>query len=259
MTVWGKILGAFFGFLLGGPIGMLLGIFFGHKFDKARLGSHYGHHGYHGYRARQRATRRSYFLATYAVMGHLAKAKGKVTEQDIYIATTFMDAMKLQGANRVDAQNAFREGKEADFPLETVLAQVRQYCNGQADLLRLFLEIQIQVAFTDADIHPAEYHILVAIAQGLGFSRHELEAALARAQSSSHNQKGNLQQAYGILGVTESDELKTVKRAYRKLMNEHHPDKLAATGLPPEMMEVAKQKTQEIQAAYDLIKKEKNW
>ena len=250
MAVWGKILGAFFGFLLGNFIGLLLGLYFGHKFDVAWRNAAQGRV------IGSRASKRSYFLATYAVMGHLAKAKGHVTEQDIRIAATFMDAMKLQGQTRIDAQDAFRDGKDPEFPLEDVLRQVRQYCNGQYDLLRLFLEIQIQVAFTDEHIHPAEYHILVTVAQGLGFSRAELEAALSRAQGSSvHNKADELLKAYKLLGVEESADMKTIKRAYRKQMNEHHPDKLAATGLPPEMMEVAKQKTQEIQAAYDLIEK----
>ena len=58
--------------------------------------------------------------------------------------------------------------------------------------------------------------------------------------------------AYDLLGVDKEADSKTIKRAHRKLMNEHHPDKLVAKGLPPEMMEVAKQKAQEIQSAYDL-------
>jgi DnaJ like chaperone protein len=68
-----------------------------------------------------------------------------------------------------------------------------------------------------------------------------------------------LEDACSVLGVKSSDDATTIKRAYRKLMSEHHPDKLVAKGLPPEMMEMAKQKAQEIQAAYDLIRKEKGF
>ena len=68
-----------------------------------------------------------------------------------------------------------------------------------------------------------------------------------------------LSDAYKVLGVSESDDRNAVKRAYRRLMNEHHPDKLVAKGLPPEMMEMAKEKAQQIQAAYDLICKVKGW
>ena len=78
-------------------------------------------------------------------------------------------------------------------------------------------------------------------------------------QSYRTSGSGNLEAAYQILGVTANDEQITVKRAYRKLMNEYHPDKLVAKGLPPEMMEMAKEKAQKIQAAYDLICKSKGW
>lgn len=73
-------------------------------------------------------------------------------------------------------------------------------------------------------------------------------------QASSADQ---LTDAYNLLGISEDADAKTIKRAHRKLMNEHHPDKLVAKGLPPEMMEMAKEKAQEIQGAYDLIKKAK--
>ncbi|CAE6883065.1 Regulatory DnaK co-chaperone. Direct interaction between DnaK and DjlA is needed for the induction of the wcaABCDE operon [Vibrio sp. B1FIG11] len=73
------------------------------------------------------------------------------------------------------------------------------------------------------------------------------------------SQADQLADAYKILDVSSDADGKTVKRAYRKLMNEHHPDKLMAKGLPPEMMNVAKEKSQEIQNAYDLIKKIKGF
>nr|MBA2815786.1 DnaJ-like protein DjlA [Candidatus Pantoea persica] len=68
-----------------------------------------------------------------------------------------------------------------------------------------------------------------------------------------------LEDACSVLGVKSSDDATNIKRAYHKLMSEHHPDKLVAKGLPPEMMEMAKQKAQEIQAAYDLIRREKGF
>lgn len=271
MTFWGKVLGASFGFLFGGPFGLLLGLFLGHKFDNARQKLFFS-----GNAAGQQERQRAYFHAAFAVMGHLAKAKGQVTQQEIRLASTLMDKMELRDEARRDAQNAFREGKEANFPLESVLAQVKNNSNGRHDLLQFFLEVQISAAFADGSIHPAEYQVLVIVATGLGFTRHQLDQRLAmqeaafhfRQQGGAHGHQYNsgeasyseqLNKAYKILGVDESAQGQEIKRAHRKLMNEHHPDKLAAKGLPPEMMEIAKQKTQEIQAAYDLIKKEKGF
>ena len=105
------------------------------------------------------------------------------------------------------------------------------------------------------------------IANGLGYSAKELdkllEMIIAGANFHQQGQTGGsnsfaqsgqqLANAYKVLGVTEQDSASDIKKAYRKLMSQHHPDKLVAKGLPPEMMEMAKQKAQDIQAAYELI------
>ncbi|OAN19006.1 molecular chaperone DjlA [Photobacterium jeanii] len=279
MQVWGKILGAFFGFLLGGPFGLVLGLFLGHKFDKARqnvYGGGFG--GFGGSQASQAERQAEFFHAGFAVMGHIAKAKGRVTQEEIRVASAIMDRMGLHGESRRQAQNAFREGKSDDFPLEHTLQRVRQNCSGRIDLLQFFLELQIQAAFADGTLHPSERQILHIVARYLGFSEHQLEQRLRMQEAAfrfqqggggyQHHQQGGgfkappskdqLAAAYDVLGVSPSASAQELKRAYRKQMNEHHPDKLAAKGLPPEMMELAKQKAQELQAAYDLIRKEKH-
>ncbi|GAB6263785.1 co-chaperone DjlA [Photobacterium sp. R1] len=283
MQVLGKILGAFFGFLLGGPIGLLLGIFLGHKFDQARAGVYPGggFGRFSGGQADQQARQAEFFHAGFAVMGHVAKAKGRVTQEEIRVASAIMDRMQLHGNARRLAQEAFREGKAEDFPLQEVLARVRQSTLGRLDLLQFFLELQIQAAFADGSLHPKERQLLFVIGRGLGFSEQQLERRLHMQEAAfrfqqgggfyrqqSQQQQGGFRQAptrdqladaYELLGVEKDAGAKDLKRAYRKLMNEHHPDKLAAKGLPPEMMELAKQKAQELTAAYELIKKEKGF
>ncbi|GAL06970.1 DnaJ-like protein DjlA [Photobacterium aphoticum] len=276
MQVWGKILGAFFGFLLGGPFGLLLGLFLGHKFDKVRSNIYGGGFGGFTSGGNQADRQAAFFHAAFAVMGHVAKAKGRVTAEEIRVASAIMDRMGLQGESRRQAQDAFREGKEEDFPLEDVLVRVRQASAGRSDLLQFFLEVQIQAAFADGTLHPSERQLLHVIARMLGFSERQLEQRLQMQEAAFRFQQGGFHQqyqqqggfrqaptrdqladAYKVLGVSAEATAQELKRAYRKQMNEHHPDKLAAKGLPPEMMELAKQKTQELQAAYDLIRKEK--
>ncbi|USD64950.1 co-chaperone DjlA [Vibrio sp. SCSIO 43136] len=288
MQIFGKILGAFFGFLFGGPFGALLGVFLGHQFDKARRlqhggfgsGGSFGSAG--GFGQTSNAERQAeFFHSAFAVMGHVAKAKGQVTEQEIQLASTLMGRMNLHGEQRRAAQDAFREGKSSDFPLRETLEKVRLSSGGRHDLLQFFLELQISAAFADGDLHPSERQVLHTVAQGLGFSSQQLEQRLQMQEAAFRFQQGGFHQggghssgggswqqatsanqladAYKVLGVAEGADSKTVKRAYRKLMNEHHPDKLVAKGLPKEMMEVAKEKAQEIQSAYDLIKKEQGF
>ena len=226
--------------------------------------------------ANQRERQALFFATTFEVMGHLTKSKGRVTEADIHIASQLMDRMNLHGASRTAAQNAFRVGKSDNYPLREKMRQFRSVCFGRFDLIRMFLEIQIQAAFADGSLHPNERAVLYVIAEELGISRAQFDQFLRMMQGGAqfgggYQQQtggGNWQQAQrgptledacNVLGVKPTDDATTIKRAYRKLMSEHHPDKLVAKGLPPEMMEMAKQKAQEIQQAYELIKQQKGF
>lgn len=267
MRYWGKLLGLLIAIASGtGFWGMLLGVLLGHLFDKAKINTSQGPF------VAQQERQSLFFHTTFQVLGHVSKAKGRVTEVDIQLANQLMDRMQLHGEARTAAQQAFREGKQGDFPLRERLQRFRRVCFGRSDLLRVFLEIQIQGAFADGVLHPNERQVLYVIADELGISRQQLEQFLRMMeggrQFGGDGQQGHqgyqsatrgptLEDAYNVLGVNRDADLNTIKRTYRKLMAEHHPDKLVAKGLPPEMMEMAKQKTQAIQAAYDLIKRAK--
>ncbi|MDN5985919.1 MAG: co-chaperone DjlA [Hafniaceae bacterium] len=276
MQYWGKLIGLVLGLMSGtGFWGVVLGLLIGHMIDKSRQ---VRSSGYFSNQAQRQAL---FFSTTFQVMGHLTKSKGRVTEADIHVASALMERMQLHGAARTAAQQAFREGKQADFPLRDKLRELRSICFGRVDLIRMFLEIQLQAAFADGSLHPNERAVLYVIAEELGFSRIQFDQFLSmmeggRQFGGGYQQQGEYQQQGGfggyqrqsgptladackVLGVKPNDDATTIKRAYRKLMSEHHPDKLVAKGLPPEMMEMAKQKAQEIQAAYDLIKKEKGF
>ncbi|MCL4124079.1 UNVERIFIED_CONTAM: hypothetical protein GTU68_052492 [Idotea baltica] len=262
MQIFGKILGGFFGFLFGGFFGAALGLFIGHQFDKAKRMANSGFTFQTG-GASQTQKQAEFFHAAFAVMGHVAKAKGQVTAQEIQLASMMMDRMNLSASQKKEAQEAFIEGKDNDFPLRETLQKIRSITGGRYDLLQFFLELQIASAIADGDIHPSERDILHIVAEELGFSAEQLEKRLKMQEAAFRFQQGGgfsadqLKDAYNLLGVSEDADAKAIKRAHRKLMNEHHPDKLVAKGLPPEMMNMAKEKAQEIQGAYDLIKKAK--
>ncbi|MCV5989723.1 co-chaperone DjlA, partial [Escherichia coli] len=112
----------------------------GHQFDKARRLSQAGFStGGFGKGPSQAQRQEEFFKAAFAVMGHVAKAKGQVTKEEIQLATAMMDRMNLHGEQRRAAQDAFREGKESDFPLEDVLVRVKISTAGRFDLLQFFL------------------------------------------------------------------------------------------------------------------------
>ncbi|BAJ00774.1 co-chaperone DjlA [Shewanella violacea] len=256
MRIWGKFFGFTIGYMFGRLPGGLIGLWLGHLLDKksAQLSGIIG----------KGANRQALFLnTTFAVMGHVAKASGQVTENDIRIATMLMDQMHLKGEARQGAQKAFSEGKASDFDIKACLKTFRIISMGRKELLQMFLEIQIQTALSDGELDPKEHAILLTIAQELGYSRTQLDELLKRWQAEFNFHKGgndsqtSIEDAYDLLGMAESSSDQEVKRAYRKLMNEHHPDKLVAKGLPEEMMELANRKAQDIQLAYDRVKSDR--
>ncbi|TYK67187.1 co-chaperone DjlA [Colwellia echini] len=274
MHIWGKILGFLFGFMLSKSLfGALLGLWLGHIFDRGRG---FNFNGVSGGTEDDVARQAAFFYTTFSVMGHVAKAKGQVTSHEIAFASAYMDKLNLSSDLREQAQDAFREGKSSGFPLKDRLVKFKRLMGNRQDLLLMFLEIQIQVAFSDGDLDNSERSVLHTIAQFLGYSTRELDNLLEMiiAGSSFHQQQSGggyrqhstgssrpttaqqLDNAYKVLGVDKNSDMSVIKKAYRKLMSQHHPDKLIAKGLPPAMMESAKEKTQEIQGAYDLIVKQ---
>ncbi|WP_432468925.1 co-chaperone DjlA [Agarivorans sp. Z349TD_8] len=260
MRFLGKLLGVFFGLMFGSWFGALLGLWLGHRFDEA-MGQ-----GFVFSSANSQVVQQEFLFSTFAVLGHIAKSKGVVTQQEIQVANFLMDQMRLQGEARRQAQDAFRQGKDASFPLEEQVARFVKVVQGRRDLLQMFMEIQLQGVFADGVVDDSERALLQRVANALGFSAQELDAMISRweaelnfhrrggQQQSTQSSAKQLDEAYQILGVTDQDSEQQVKRAYRKLMSQHHPDKLVAKGLPPEMMELAKQRTQDIQRAYEVIK-----
>ncbi len=257
MSWWGKILGGTFGFMLGGPLGAALGAALGHQFDKGVQNiSLDGASGNDQVKA-------AFFTATFSVMGHVAKADGQVSDAEIAHARTVMRQMNLDAAQKEAAIKLFHEGKKDDFPLRDALLQLKSVCARQTNLLRMFLEIQLQAAMADGVLDPNERRILLLIAETLNFSVAEFEQLLDFVGSRGHAggwgqgqgpSADNLEEARKILGVTTKTSDAELKKAYRRLMSQHHPDKLVAKGLPEEMIALANEKTQKIRKAYEILR-----
>ncbi len=273
MSWWGKIVGGAFGFMLGGPLGAILGAALGHGFDKGLKGIPDQPAGWEpGDRERVQT---AFFTATFSVMGHLAKADGRVSPDEIRLAEAVMAEMDLSPELRRAAMRLFNEGKAAAFPLDAVIEQFRAECHGRSTLIRMFVEIQLQAAYADGRMDSAEDRLLQLVCTRLGFSeldyrrlqrmveaeRHFAGAGAAGADARGRGRQPGptLDDAYAVLGVTSASADAEVKKAYRRLLSQHHPDKLVAKGLPEEMMKLAAQKTHEIKQAYDRIKTERGF
>jgi DnaJ like chaperone protein len=254
MSWWGTLLGGTLGYMFGGPLGALLGAALGRNFDRGiRITDQHGNFD----TGQQERVQAAFFTTTFSVMGHIAKADGRVTADEIAAARNIMNRMQLDSRQRAAAIKLFNEGKKDGFPLHEVIMQFRRECMRRRNLAQMFLEIQIATSMADGHTHATEKRILIAIGEQLGFDRGEIEHLFSMASGAGrapgrHGQP--LSKAYEILGIDKSSSDAEVKKAYRRLMSQHHPDKLIAKGLPEEMIKFATEKTQEIKAAYEQIK-----
>ena len=254
MAWWGKVIGGTLGFMMGGPLGALLGSTIGHQFDSGLKRG-----GFRSISAKLEQTQAAFFTATFSVMGHIAKADGRVSAHEIQAAQSLMNQMRLSDDQKKVAIELFEKGKAPDFPLDSVLAQFKTECHRQTTLMRMFVEIQIQAAMADGRIDPAESRVLRHVGTSLGFESGEIEQLIHFVSGAStaggRAQKAQpVSEAYKILGVTERASDDEIKKAYRRLTNQHHPDKLVAKGMPEEMIKLANEKTQEIRKAWERVR-----
>jgi DnaJ like chaperone protein len=251
MQWYGKAIGGILGFVAAGPLGSLLGLAIGHRYDIDTLG-------------RVRASTpqqvsRLFFEVAFEAMGAIAKVDGRVSEDEIRVARRIMDALRLSPAQIREAIEHFTRGKGADYPLGVRLAALSRELRGRSELARAFVQIQLQATIGAGPIAPEKRQLLWRVASGLSLDRAELAQleALVRGfeqRGASRPSRANVADAYRVLGVGSNASDREVKAAYRRLMNRHHPDKLVARGLPESMAAMAEQKTQEIRAAYEAIK-----
>ena len=200
--------------------------------------------------------------STFSVMGAICKADDVVSAEEIQAAERAFDMLGLAGERRDQAKAAFRRGKEPDFDLDAAVDGFARLSRGRGPLVQFFLQLQTMAVAADGVLHPTEHEMLVRIARRLGLSEMDvarIEAMLRSGGNGSSAGAGRppgaqLDDAYAALGITPDTDDTAVKRAYRKLISENHPDKLASRGLPESMRAVAEERSREINKAYDLIK-----
>jgi DnaJ like chaperone protein len=265
----GKIIGGVLGLATMGPFGALLGAVIGHQFDSgAGFGSLLGSARHPG-GANPIQVNALFFPTTFRVMGHVAKADGRVSEQEIASARAVMRALHLNEAQMLSAMNYFGEGKQPEFQLDAALQSLRAAIAPYPELANFFLEIQLQAALAGDGLSELPRARLRRVAQLLGLGAAEfarMESILRWSQGTAGASAGpdprgtdprgeeRVAQAYSMLLAQPSMSDEEIVKAYRRQMSRHHPDKLQANGLPDSMLERAKERTQQIQAAYELIR-----
>ncbi len=255
-----RILCTLLGYNMLGPVGAVIGFVVGYFFDKALTNFQSNFDP-----ARRMQVEQALFTSVFQLMGYMAKSDGRVSEDEIEVAETMMQRMRLSDEMRLKAIELFKRGADPDFDIDATLNDFMAVCSPYPDIKQLMLVYLITMAMSDGALHGAEESILRRVSVHLGYSESVYEHILrmAQAQGYFHHQDSqaaasssdSLQTAYDALGVDPSISDADLKRAYRKLMSQYHPDKLAGQGVPEEMIKVATERSQEIQAAYALIRK----
>ncbi len=261
----GKVAGFTLGFMFGSLPGAFLGLLLGHMADRSMVGRAAGFRPAFSTGTENR--RQVFYAATFRVMGHIAKADGRVSEEEIRAARQIMQSMRLNASQMQQAIAYFNEGKSPAFDLDHELSEMSEACRGQPLLRQFFVHNQFFVAFAHGDVTREERTVLNRIGEALGLSQWHISQLEAQARmrfgfaggngSAGPSQTQPLGDAYRALGVKSSASDQEIKTAYRRLMKENHPDKLVARGLPEAMMERARERTREVNRAYERIKEQR--
>jgi DnaJ like chaperone protein len=234
----GKILGGGIGLMVGGPIGAVFGAVLGHHAMDARTSTVENRQGI-------------YFVGTFSMLGKIAKADGVVTAQEVEaIERVMRDNLRLSAASRDFAISIFNAARDSDDSFEDYARQFVEVFGDSPEILTSIIELLLHVAYADGELHDTEEQMIRSAARIFGVDTQYVEM-----RSLFSGQVTDINQCYAILGAEQGESLPAIKKKYRKLAMEHHPDRLQSRGLPPEFVTESEEKFKEIQQAYDSVEK----
>ena len=241
MSIWGKIVGGATGFAVGGPLGALLGGIAGHAVDRARDETAPGAGDTNSI---------AFTIAVIALGAKMAKADGQVTADEV---AAFREIFRVPESEVKNVARIFNQARKDVAGFEAYAAQIGSMFRGQSKVLENLLDGLFHIARADGRFTTGEDEYLQKVAVLFGFS----EVEFARIRETHVGPDAS--DPYRILGVARDATLEQVKKRWRALVREHHPDALMAKGVPQEFIDVATKKVASINAAYDKISRERGF
>jgi DnaJ like chaperone protein len=244
----GKVIGGTLGFAIGGPLGAVAGAVFGHAFD--RTSEEYGV-GESTRTVTGEQAQFTFFVATFSMLAKLAKADGQISKDEVDSINRFMmEDLNLNPESRMVAMNIFNAAINSSQSFHDFATQFYGQFYAQPQILTMMVDILLRVSIADGDMSAAEEDLIVSAARIFNFSDEAYQTLKSRYIQA-------FDKYYAILQSTKQDTDDHIKKQYRKLAKEYHPDKIISKGLPEEFNQLAHEKFREIQEAYEIIKKER--
>lgn len=244
MSIWGKILGGVGGFALGGPLGAIVGLAAGHAADKVT-------EAVRGEipEGASEQTKQIAFTTGVVVLGaKMAKADGVVTRDEV---NAFKQVFRIPPGEIKNVGRVFNIAKKDSHGFEPYARQIATLFEDNPAVLEELLDALFHIAKADGQYHPNEKRFLEQIAEIFGFT----SVDFARIEARHVHAPGD--DPYSILGLSPAASDEEVKAAYRRLIREHHPDRLVAQGMPQEFIDQANDKMAAINQAYEAIEKQR--
>lgn len=250
MSIIGKVVGGTIGFALGGPLGAIAGAVFGHAFDSSDgpIAS-----GPQNRLSMLEESQLAFFVSTFSMLAKLTKADGRLSSEEIDAIEAFAaHDLNLSPASREVAFNIFNTALDSPASFEDFAIQFYARFRNQPQMIDMMIDILLRVSVADGKLTVAEESLILSAVQIFNMPQSRYEQIKSHYWASSDK-------AYRILGCQRSDSNEEIKRRYRHLVQSYHPDKIAGKGLPDEFNQLAHEKFREIQAAYEDIKKERQF
>lgn len=239
MSIWGKIAGGAAGLAMGGPIGAIVGAIAGHyAIDRERSA------------VTEPDRQVAFTIGVIALGAKMAKADGVVTRDEV---AAFRQVFQVPKAELENVARVFNLTKRDTTGYEAYASQLAQLFGPHSKILEDVLDGLFHIAQADGVVHPAETRFLSQVAHRFGFD----EAAFARI--SARYVKPDAADPYVLLGISRETSDQEIKKRYRALVRENHPDQLIARGVPEEFVVIANDRLACINDAYDRIQKQRGF
>ncbi|RLB95147.1 MAG: hypothetical protein DRH76_08485 [Deltaproteobacteria bacterium] len=257
MGLLGTLLGGGMGFMLGGPLGAIIGGALGSNINingsaaRVHPGARtYGSPGYNPLHAQQ-----TFLIAMISLAAKVAKADGTVSPAEVQSFDNFLRMqLNMGGAERKVAARIFNEARDSEIPAEEFARQIRQVLLGQPDRMRDLISLLMSIAMADGHLHPAEEQLIKTIATTMGLTKRDYDEAAAM-----FNPHADLDASYTVLGMTAAASDDEVKKSYRALAKEYHPDVVRNKGMGEDFQKFAAEKMRAVNSAYDAVRHERGF